>query len=93
MHRARLRQILRDLLAHALLCCRERKRQRGKELFMQAARLGSQRRRMQSIALLLCGQLRQLLRQQLLHFQALPSRMGVILKLRQRHIGCWIMQK
>ena len=47
----------------------------------------------QQLPLALGLQLRELLRQQFFGFEPLPSRMRVVFQLRQRHIGCRVVQK
>jgi len=89
------RQIVRNFFHHPALRRCQLERQRCQQLRRQSLRLrlDGQHGGAQRGALLLGLGLRQLLRQQFLGFQPLPSRMGSVFQLRQGHIGRGVVQK
>ncbi len=91
-------QVGGDFFPHAALRGREVERQHGHELFVQGQRtilrrLGAQHRGAQPVAFTAGLVLRELLRQQLLGFQALPGGVAVVFQGGQGHIRRGVMQK
>jgi hypothetical protein len=93
VHRVRARQVGVDLGADAALRRGEREGQRGQQLRMQAVGARGQHRRAQQRALALRRQLRQLLGQQLVELQPLPSRVAAVLQRRQVGVGRRVVQE
>ena len=86
-------QVARDFFAHTALCTREVEGQHSQQFFLQTLCSRGQGRRTQQTALAFRLQLRELLCQQLFGLQALPCRMRAVFQLRERHIGCGVVQK
>jgi hypothetical protein len=93
VHRHGPGQVARDFLADASLGTGQSKRQGGQQAFVQAARMGAQRRGPQAVAFTLGLQLGELLGQQLLGFQALPGRVAACFELGDRHLRRRAVQK
>jgi len=93
VHRLRAAQVGGDLVADAVLRAGERERQRGEQLFVQAARLCFQRRRAQAGAFTLRGELRELLGEQFLELDALPGGVRALFQRGQTGGRGWMVQK
>ena len=89
------RHVVGNFAHHTLLCAGQLKRQCSIELRQHTLRAVAvlQQRGIQQLSLAFGLQLRELLRQQLLGFQTLPSRVGVVFQLRQRDAGRGVVQK
>ncbi len=93
MHRARAGEVGDDLVDHAPLRAGEAEGQHAQQLLVQAAAARHDLGRAQQRAFRARGQLRQLLREQLLELQALRGRVAAGLELVQRHVRRRVMQR